>query len=267
MRFYSASVGLIVLTLAGYVGFGHFLPVAKAAPSGAAQALSDVFQRTQNLRAGVGVRSATHPRRPGIPAVFHISDAPRQAPTQSTFSRSEELGLWSLDGPNGSRFFTDAKKTASAGHYLATAGPVAKIDAEFDAGCFEGIAYRRVTKLATDGSGTESATGEHPLFGRYSLKGGWQKDNFGTWIQRWDHPDGSWETETYQNLPGGTSVLKVASSANVAMSLAFATDLSGNGTVTDCRSGSKGKIEWDSAGDGKVTWTNGAVTEFEDWKI
>lgn len=268
MRFYSASAGLIVLTLAGYAGFGRILPTAKTAPIGAVEKLSEALQQTQNLRAGVGIRTATHARRPGIPSVFHVSDATRKAPTQTTFSRSDELGLWSLDGPQGSRFFADAKKTAPAGHFTTSqTNSIAKVDAEYAAGAYEGIAYRRVTKFDADGSGTETATGKHPLYGRYSLKGDWQKGNLGTWVQRWERKDGSWETETYQNLPGGSSLLTVASSANVAMNLAFATDLSGEGTVTDCRSGSKGKIEWNSAGDGKVVWANGATTEFEDWSF
>ncbi|RYG23783.1 hypothetical protein EON82_12935 [bacterium] len=265
MRFFSASAGLVVLALLGFAGFGRVVPSAKSAPAGAVESLDGVFRLTQNLRGGVGVRSATQSRRPGIPTFFHVRDAARNAPAKTVFSHSDDLGLWTLDGPEGSRFFADAKKRVPAGHLSITIGPVAKIDAEFAAGTLAGIAYRRTTKLNADGSGTEAASGKHPLYGRYSLKGHWHKGNFGTWIQHWERTDGSWETETFQNLPGGTSLLKVTSGSNLAMELTFATDLSGQGTVTDCRTGAKAKIEWDQAGDGKVVWENGATLEFEDW--
>lgn len=128
------------------------------------------------------------------------------------------------------------------------------------------FSVERHEKAGEDGSGSVKATGLAPHDGHYAMTGTWTEGNVGTWDQNWKTNCGHGESDRYQTHEDGTARLTVSTDAHLAMSLDFATDRSGRGTVANAK-GLTGKIAWDNQGDGTIAWADDASQTFENWKI
>ena len=279
MKLLSFAPALLLVALAAGVVHGRHAPAGDNPV--AVRAIDAAFFRTQNLRAGEGLRNATHLRKPGIPTIFHVQRTEdRDAMSLAAFAADDETGLWSVAQgdpespivPAGSLYYADRAGTRPAGYSLTTASgdglpSLAKTDVRYLAGKLKGVSYQSDVAVSESGAGTINAIGAHPSFGKYTMVGCWQASSAGSWSQRWDLPDGSWETDAYRNRKDGASVLKVSTSEGTDLELTFGTDLSGQGTVTGKVPGLPAKLAWDNEGTGTVTWADGSTTDFEDWKF
>lgn len=256
----TVGVGASTLVRRASAGGGHWEMV---------KPLGDAFDHTANLRSGVGRCGVGIARRPGLPTAFHA-----EAVAGITgFEKDASVGLWSQGvaqgAQYGSRFYADEAKKRPAGHLLVTALGEAgtKIDAQYFAGEYAGTTFKADTKIAGDGSGAATASGKLPRDIVYSLSGSWNKANVGTWTQRWKDKCAGTEEDVYTTFADGTATLTTRNEQGLALSLSFAPNRSGRGTVVDAFSGLKGTLEWDDQGDGTVLWADGATQAFENWKV
>jgi hypothetical protein len=189
----------------------------------------------------------------------------------------DTLGLWvefvegdpnDPESPSGDRYTVDEEGTIDAGHAFSwvsggdgTEPFTIRMETIITAGNYAGLDEETILTSFPDGRNEIDFHAIYPHEGTFDYEGSWDVNGLGTVEGKFTLLDGTWERYVVSNdeAPGAQVVFET--SAGVTVSLAFAEDGSGTGTITGNGEGLPAAVAWDIEGEGLITWSDGTTSE------
>lgn len=190
---------------------------------------------------------------------------------------NEQYQLWvkPVDGivsaptePSGYAYYIDHELTQPAGFdYVwisdASNPPTVIRDEEvITAGPMSGFFDKVKFTLFPDESGTMESSANYPGEGGHTATGSWNPSGAGTWTMTWTPANGTAEVYQFIRNEDMTETM-ILQKNGVTLTLNFALDGSGTGSITGNGEGLPASIVFGMDGLGTISWADGTTSPFD----